>query len=243
MLELSSSSRVLVRLALLPLVGALLSCTGTEPSEDAGPEGICEAGEPEVIIGTMGVTNCVSGKCEFGGASCETDGDCFAPLEDGGTLPAWVRPQGGIGTRFNLRVDGVVDDDEHIESMRIMIVLERTGVSCDVAACAGTQCPCDLDAGESCLEEGGVAQCAAVLVDQTYFTFPTECRGDDAVHVEEIPIQFRIGWELGQVDGRLADVEVHVSVDGEVVASPRVQARLEVGDFIYPASFDPLTEG
>lgn len=242
--ELSSYAHALLRLVCLPSACALFACV-PPATGDAGPvpRGNCEAGDPDVVIGNMGVTLCEDGKCNFGGASCETDGDCFSPLENGETLPAWVRPQGGIGTRFNLRVDGVPDDDELIESMRILIVLGRTEVACDVAACTGGTCACDLDAGEACLEEDGSARCASVLVDQTYRNFPTECRGDDAVHVEEIPIQFRIGWALEQVDGRTAEVEVHFTAGGEVYESPRYEARMEVGEFITPASFDPLTEG
>lgn len=239
----SCLSRAPLRFAVLSIACALAACTGAA-GEDAGPpRGNCESGEPAVVLGSMGVTYCERGKCAFGGASCEVDGDCFAPLESGATLPAWIRPQGGIGTRFNVRIDGVPDDDEQIESVRTLIVLGRTEVPCDVASCAGTICPCDRDAGEACLEEDGSATCATVLVDRTYKNFPTECRRDDAVHVEEIPIEFGIGWDLPQVDGRTADVEVHVTVDGEVHKSPRVEARLEVGEFINPASFDPLTEG
>ncbi len=233
------------RLCALLLMSASLACTPL-PTTDAGPpapRGNCEAGDAEVIVGNTGITACDDGKCTFGGASCSSDGDCFSALTEGASLPAWVRPQGGIGTRLNVRVDGVADDDELIETMRILIVLERTGVPCDVAACAGTDCPCDLDAGEACLEEGGGSQCAAVLVDQTYQNFPTECRADDAVHIEEIPIQFRIGWSLEQVDGRDADVEVHLGVGGVVTESPTIKARLDVGDYVYPASFDPLSEG
>lgn len=235
----------LARHVLLVLAACFVSAC-TPSSGDGGPEpprGHCEAGEPEVVIGNMGVTACNDGRCAFGGASCESDGDCFSPLESGDTLPAWVRPQGGIGTRFNVRVDGIVDDDEQIETLRVLVVLRRTEVSCDVAACLGSSCACDRDAGERCLDEGGAARCAEVLVDKTYRNFPTECRGDDAVHVEEIPIQFEIGWDLPEVDGRTAEVEVHFGVGGEVYPSARVEARLEVGDFINPASFDPLTEG
>lgn len=237
----------LARLALAGLclsagLASLAACSSTGTVEDAGPEpsGTCSEGEPAVVAGVMGVTQCTDEGCAFGGAPCEEDGDCFTPLEDGDILPAWDRPQGGIGTRYNVRLDGVPDDDDRIEFIRTVIVLSRAGTSCDPAGCPGAGCPCDDGADETCLSTAAGDECAVVLVDQLNRTFPTECRGDNHVHVEEIPIRFGIGFSLAEVDGAPVELILTAGFDQQTYEAPIRHVTLQVGDFIYPASFDPL---
>lgn len=243
----ASSSLPFVFLALgLPALVLLASvgCTGMPGEPDAGPEpdtdpGTCEAGDPVVVTaGQMGVTRCEESGCAFGGASCSVDGDCFVAVPDAYSMPAWVRPQGGIGTRYNVRIDGVATGAT-FETLRTLLIKERTGVTCTLADCPGAGCPCDDTANETCVELPEGTQCAAVLVDQTNRVFPAECRADGAIHVEEVPVQFLIGWQLEQVDNQVFDLEVHMEIDGQLHQSEPRAVEMTVGDFIYPVSFDP----
>lgn len=232
--------------ALLCLTAGMLGCPPEPMSEDAGPPmsvdgpGVCENADPSVLIGQMGVTVCSADGCAFGGADCEVDADCFWPMEDNGTMPGWFRPQGGVGTRYTVRVSGIADDDDAFESLRTLMVLSRSGTACVPDDCPGDSCPCDDASNETCLTTPEGSECAQVLADQLNRTFPTECRGDDAVHVEEIPIKFGVGFVLQSLDGAEFTIESHATYGGELYRAGPLNLTLDVGDFIYPASFDPL---
>lgn len=246
----TTKTRGATLLMLAALAGTGCSSTSDDGTseEDAGTEpvdepGTCTDGEPAVHIGYMGVSSCTDTGCAFGEEACERDEQCFYPMPTVATMPGWIRPQGGIGTRYTVKVSGVADDDDKFESVRTLMVLDRSGVSCEPASCPGPDCPCDNGTNETCLTTPEGSECAQVLADQLNRTFPTECRGDNAVHVEEIPIKFGVGFQLNSLDGRVFDLETHVTYDGVLYRAGPNEVTLDVGDFIYPASFDPLGEG
>jgi hypothetical protein len=175
------------------------------PADDAGlADPVCtgEGADPATYPGVTGV-----GWEEF---------------QDNEVLATWPRPQGGIGTRINVRAEGY-DEETNFSGLTTQVFGEP-GASCQ----ADTDC-----ADERAVCDGG--SCRLFIANQVNRTFPVECLEDGALLVPELPVRFRNDFELTELDG--ADVELRVTLepfDGEPTSSS-VNLRLQVGEFIQPS--------
>jgi hypothetical protein len=215
--------------AALLLVTALAGCPGTtEP--DAGPEGCVGQGDPGIAIGSTGVT--------------------WAPLADGASIPAWQRPQGGIGTRVNLRIDGYASTTD-FDYVRVAInaVAPETAADGDLGgACRDTSAPDGgvADGGEEvvlcdrpyrCADDN---TCQLEVVDITYNSFPRVCQPDGSLLAPEVPIRFKTYLQVPDVDGREATLLMEVRTEAGELESAELLVTLEESEFIDPETFDPL---
>ncbi|MFZ9888029.1 MAG: hypothetical protein ACO3JL_11045 [Myxococcota bacterium] len=183
---------------------------------------------------SMLVTACVTGGVADGGPyRCEGTGDVriaaghtsvgFEPIADGDELPAWLRPQGGIGTRINVRLEGF-SDEAVFTSLRTRFL--------------------GLDPGDECATEPEICgirgscedgQCRTLLADQTNARFPIECQPDGSLLVAEMPVRFRNQFELDELDGVAQQLEVTlVPTEGNPI-SVSVPVVLRVGEFLQPS--------
>jgi hypothetical protein len=177
------------------------------PGEDGGPEPLVCTGEgmdPATMVGETG-----------------TD---WQPFASGAVLSTWPRPQGGIGTRVNVRAEGYADEQTY------------EGLTTEAFGPAGATCdestnPC-ADDREVCMD----GACHFFIANQVNRTFPVECAEDGSLLVPELPIRFRNDFELDELDG--LDVELRVSLDpsGDTPATVgTANVTLQVGDFVQPS--------
>lgn len=191
------------------------TCTPPPPA-DAGPdEPVCtgEEAEPATLPGETGTG--------------------WEPFEGGETLATWPRPQGGIGTRINVRGEGY-SDDTTFRSLTTQVFGEPDGT-----------CQLDQDCPDERMICDDSGSCRQFIANQVNRTFPVECREDGALLVPELPVRFRNNFELEELDGR--DVELRVALskcpedtplcdeEDEEETSSSVDVTLEVGEFVIPS--------
>lgn len=193
-----------------------------------------------LIIVFVGGSACVPGGANDAGPNhCEGGGEQrimaghtstgFDPIEEGDGLPAWLRPQGGIGTRINVRLEGI-GETATFTSLRTRFLGLEPGVDC-------TADPDVCDDRESC--EAGV--CRTLLADQTNARFPLNCQPDASLLVAEMPVRFRNQFQLEELDGVEQELEVTLApTEGApLVASVRIVLR--VGEFLQPSWWEEGT--
>lgn len=205
--ELSRWFLVHTRVALVALVVGSACAPGG--GRDAGPS-LCEgAGEPRILAGHTSTG--------------------FEPIEEGDVLPAWLRPQGGIGTRINVRLEGI-GEGTTFTSLRTRFLGLEPGVDCgaDPGVCGER---------ESC--EAGV--CRTLLADQTNARFPLECQPDASLLVAEMPVRFRNQFQLEELDGIAQDLEVTLTPTEGAPLLATVPIVLRVGDFLQPSWWEEGT--
>lgn len=152
----------------------------------------------------------------------------FVAIKEGDELPAWTRPQGGIGTRINVSLTGFAED-----ALFDGLTVQFLGTAGDGASCAAVDDPACSE-----LETCDDGQCRLLLGNQTNVRFPLECLFDGSIHIAELPVRFRNQFQLDQLDG--VEQELRVIADpreGETVSSS-VLVTLNVGDFIQPSWWD-----
>ena len=208
---------------LVPLAG----CPDGD-SPDAGTGGCVTQSDQSIDIGQTGVG--------------------WMPLETGDTLPAWQRPQGGIGTRANLRINGYAASAD-FESVRVAInaVVPETaddgqlGGACRGAVDAGVQ-----DGGEAtdpCDRPGRCDEdnvCRLEIADIIYTTFPLICQPDGSLLAPEVPIRFKTYLRLSDVHDREVSLLMELRTAQGAVEAAEVIVLLQESEFIDPETFDPL---
>lgn len=187
------------------------------------------------------------GQCVGTSDSCTNDRDCYHVIAEGAELPTWDRPQGGLGTRLNLRIEGFPATQQFYSLQTIILgskqvpAAEDTAgevMTCDVIECGTSPeaCPCDAASGFSCIQLPNASSiCAEVICNQVNRRFPLEQDTYDALVVPELPVRFQNDFGLEDLNER--EVTLHMSVtthDDEVVAAS-VLTKLAVGDFIKPS--------
>ncbi len=182
------------------------------------------------------------GRGEFLGLPGKT-GLTFEKYASGDTLATWERPQGGIGTRLNVRLQGV-EPSRRIDLFQTLIRFpvegDPGGPGEDGGICAddadGNPTICN-DEALSCL----LGTCRRVIADQTNRQFPAICDDDGYLLVTEVPIRFRTRVSLADIDGREAELSIRLDEDdrdGEFTVSEPVLIRFDVGEFIQPSWWD-----
>jgi hypothetical protein len=224
------------------------------------------SGAASVTPGYTGIAVCdEGGTCQTFDKSCESDDECFEALGQGPatTIPTWTRPQGGLGTRINVRLEGVPASNNQTDyaSLRSLFIREfedgggGARVSCVVDDCVCSRspaegpctredvpdCACNVEQEFECArdvpEDGNV--CAVVVGDQLNRQFPLVCSTDGTVHIEEMPIQFRSRWrDLDELDGvEVTVMSVLEQEDGTLVSGSGT-VTLDSGEFLPPSWFD-----
>lgn len=240
----------MIRHFLFMFLAACCSFTASGCAPTPEPPPLCNGiADKCVVPGLSSAGICdEEGQCVGTNDSCNTDRDCFAVIAAGTELPTWDRPQGGLGTRLNLRVEGFPSTTQ-FSSLQTIILGSRqensgavgpddSSVPCDLMQCGTTpeECPCDATAGFTCIalpNEGSI--CAEVICNQVNRRFPLELETFDALVVPELPVRFQNDFGLEDLDNR--EVMLHMSVTthaGEEVAAS-VLTKLSVGDFIKPS--------
>lgn len=237
--------RILPASARVPLVlGGLLVATlalaGCPGSTGDGPDGGCTGvGEPGIYPGFTGLT--------------------YQPIEQGAALPAWTRPQGGIGTRINVRATGYSEDTAW-EVLRVVLAgvpadgphgPGELGGACRVVGeeDGGASDAGDDDGGEVdpplscnrpylCDEESGT--CVFRIANIGYNQFPLICLDDGSILAPEVPIRFRTFLTLEDVDGARTALTVELETEAGELVSSTVEVVLEESAFIQPETFDPI---
>lgn len=221
----------------------LVVASACEPEPERPP--LCEgAAEQCVVPGFSSAAICgEEGRCVGTNELCTTDRDCFQVIAEGAELPTWDRPQGGLGTRLNLRIEGFPATEQFYALQTIIlgskqVTAEESTVVCDIMQCGTNpeECPCDESAGYSCIALPNEASiCAEVICNQVNRRFPLELETFDALVVPELPVRFQNDFSLADLDNR--EVMLHMSVtthEGQEVAAS-VSTKLSVGDFITPS--------
>lgn len=185
---------------------ALAACgPAVTPSEDAGPPVCLGGGDTSVRAGHTGLD--------------------FHAIQDGDELPAWTRPQGGIGTRINVLLKG------YEEEVRFTgLTTQFLGPPLDVA--------CQDDAGCGALELCDAGVCRLLLGEQTNVRLDINCQEDGTLHIPEMSVRFRNDFELEQLDGSEQELRLTFQPrEGEPVSSS-VDITLRVGEFVLPSWWD-----
>lgn len=214
----SVARRSLSTFALALSIGALSACTGMQTDGDPEPE-VCEGeGELSIAPGETGTT--------------------FVPFQPGDILPTWDRPQGGIGTRINVKLKGLAPGDP-VDLIQTIIVRPLDGPPGGVGENGG-ECAVDLEGNKVCNDEELsciLDSCREVITDQVNRQFPTECQNGSLI-VTEMPIRFRTRVELNEVDGAMGELFMRLDLDDsddEYILSDTVEIEMDVGDFIQPS--------
>ncbi len=218
-LQSKSAHRLYLPIVALTLcVWAQTACTGEPTTGETEPE-VCEGGgELAIAPGETGTT--------------------FIPFKEGDVLPTWDRPQGGIGTRINVKIDGL-GEGEAVDLIQTIIVRPLDGPPGGVGENGG-DCAVDLEGNKVCNNEELsciLDTCREVITDQVNRQFPTECQ-DGSLVVTEMPIRFRTRVELNEVDGAPGELFMRLDIDDdddEYILSDPVEIEMDVGDFIQPS--------
>ncbi len=218
------SNSYLVFIAAMGLVLGGAECPGTG-DEDGGPAPIeCEeGGEQSVAPGETGIR--------------------YVAIDDGGDLASWPRPQGGIGTRLNVRIGGF-DEEKNFSTLTIYMTKNISNPS-ETAGEEGGPCIDDGSSEPTCTEPVGNAPelscidgtCMLLVAEQVNRQFPMECQSDGSLLVPEMPVRYRSQLSLDDVDGIEVNLKVTLSPseDEETIESAPVNVVLRVGDFIAPS--------
>lgn len=221
-------------------VGHLWACT---PTPEVPPP--CGgAAERCVVPGHTSAAQCVESRCLGTDEACETGRDCFRVLEAGDVLPTWNRPQGGLGTRLNLRLEGFPADAAY-EALHTQILGASQpdpadparALACTPEACATPEtCPCDVAQGFSCVTPlGDEPRCAELICHQVNRRFPLATDPFEASVVSEMPVRFENSWTLEALDGRSVELRMGVVLVGGDEESAHIPTLLDVGEFIKPS--------
>ena len=216
-------------LSLLMLVACLgADCSSTGETGDAGdPEPVCEGGETQTVApGFTGLD--------------------YVAMENGDAIASWPRPQGGIGTRINVRIDGL-PTQTNFSSLTVFMtkpvetpsdVPGEEGGPCIDTEEESEKCITTEDAPElSCIED----TCILLVAEQVNRQFPVECQQDGALLVPELPVRYRSQLSLEDIDEIDADLTIFVTTyDEQEITSTPVRVSLEVGDFIEPSWWQTL---
>lgn len=202
-----------------------------------------------VVPGFSSAARCdETGQCVGTNDSCSDDRDCFYPIENGADVPTWDRPQGGLGTRLNLRLEGFAPTQQFSTLQTIVLGARQSPtddagddeetVVCEPTTCSTTpeDCPCDAAAGFSCIQlPKAQAICAEVICNQVNRRFPLEADPFDAWVVPELPVRFQNDFGLEDLNGREVMLYMSVSLPNDDVEAAVVPTTLAVGDFIKPS--------
>ena len=214
-------SRFLFLSSLLVCLGADCSSTG-DPSDAGAPEPVCEGGDTQSV------------------APGET-GLSYVAMENGDNIASWPRPQGGIGTRINVRIDGFATET-NFSSLTVFMTktLDSTsdtpgeeGGPCIDTEEEDEQCTSGEDEPElSCIDD----ICQLLVAEQVNRQFPVECQADGSLLVPELPVRYRSQLSLDDVDNIEGDLSIFLTTyDEQEVRSDPVNVVLEVGDFVEPS--------
>ena len=188
--------------------------------------------DKSVVPKVTGVAICESGLCRGTSQSCDSDLECLVDL-DGETIVAWNRPQGGLGTRISVSLNGFPNEPGLYDSLEtIMIQVQKDGAGNDVTD--AQLCDTDDRFVFERLPDGQDA-CQRVIIDQTNSRFPVECRAQNLSVAEEVPVRFLNEWTLQDVDGASIALYSRVVMRDGTSAFGRADVVLEVGDFIQPS--------
>lgn len=147
----------------------------------------------------------------------------FVPIVDGDELPAWARPQGGIGTRINVRLTGF--DESVRRSGRL--TTRFLGPSLD-ATCAARE---DCDPLQEC--DDGV--CRPLLAEEHRVNLPLECQEDGTLLVAEMPVRFGNQTPLSTLDGSAQELHLTLALADEEPVTTSVGVVMRVGAFVPPS--------
>lgn len=240
-------SRLFVAVVVVATFSSVSACA--PPPSPPAPCG----GEREQCVepGHTAAAICDAGTCAGTTDACTTDTDCYRLVQPGDAIPAWNRPQGGLGTRLNLRIEGV--EAPYVRWMQTLItdryqLIDETDassrVSCSPASCEeGLGCECDEAAGFSCVSfPSGANLCAELICDQVNRTFPLDEHPHGALVTPELPVRFQNALGLEELDGREVSLTMGVLV-GPTEASAEfiystVPVVLQVGEFVTPSWWD-----
>lgn len=213
-------------------VGSMMGadCIGTT-GEDGGPDPVsCEQGDDQSVHpGKTGLT--------------------YVAVTDGTELPSWPRPQGGIGTRLNVRIDGFAEDD-NFSALTVFMTKKITNPS-DVAGEEGGPC-IEGETESTCAEPSGddpeltciEGTCMLLVTEQVNRQFPLECQSDGSLLVLEMPVRYRSQLALEDVDAIEAELTILLEPnEDEVISSEPANVTLKVGDFIEPSWWETDDDG
>lgn len=235
------SSSLCALVAALPTLVA--SCT--PPVEPPPPCGGNAA--PCVIAGHTSAAVCEAGSCLGLDVDCETDADCFFALAAGDELPTWDRPQGGLGTRLNVRFEGFPEGTGESDFTALRTVITdafqlsdpndpASKIACSPDLCAdGLGCECDEGAGFRCTELADGAFCAELICKQTNRRFPLDPHPNETLVVAELPVRFENEYGLEELDGREVDLTLIGELSTGELVSQTVSVVLKVGEFVKPS--------
>lgn len=195
---------------------------------------------PLLMWGLISGSACVPGGAnDAGPPHCDGEGEQrvaaghsatgFEPIEEGDELPAWLRPQGGIGTRINVRIEGV-GESTIFTSLRTRFLGLEPGVECESDP-------------EGCGDRGSCEEgvCRTLLADQTNARFPLECQSDASLLVAEMPVRFRNQFQLDELDGIAQELEVTLAPMEGAPLVTTVPILLRVGEFLQPSWWEEGT--
>lgn len=214
--------------ACLPFVGAVLACSGDAGNGDSGTLGDGDGDGDGEDAGPVSCDGAAAGEgIEVGKSGL--DFEAFAPGEK---LRSWIRPQGGIGTRINVRILGFSEETD-FASLLTEIFLRPTGTGAP-GAVGGDCIDGGCNTGLGCFED----TCRVLVTDQSYGMFPRDCLDDGSLHVPEMSILYKIGLNLDDLDGEMVDVRETITPAGGVGVSTTTELEIEVGDFVQPSWWD-----
>jgi hypothetical protein len=157
-------------------------------------------------------------------------------IEEGADLASWPRPQGGIGTRLNVRIGGF-DEDMNFNSLTVYMTQNISDPS-DIAGEEGGPCIELMSEEPTCAEPVGNepelscidGTCMLLVAEQVNRQFPMECQS-------EMPVRYRSQLSLDDVDTIEAKLTLMLSPteEDETIESEPVDVVLRVGDFIPPS--------
>lgn len=153
----------------------------------------------------------------------------FEPFAAGEVLPAWSRPQGGVGTRINVKLAGFAEDAPFAALTTRLSLAARSGGGLDGEGelCAGDDA---CAAGLGC----HLGACRLLICEQAVSVFPFGCLADGSLHVSEMPVRFFDDQGLDELDGQRATLEVEVALDDGGIYRDAVDVVLEAGPFVAP---------